>query len=87
MNNSSTHVFKTLAFSVSAAFAAAGAGSAWAAGPKAAAAGVAVSADSAQAQVWSASSGTVGVRWNRELASDLGMALGAASGRFAQLSG
>ena len=47
----------------------------------------AVGAEMAQAQLWSASSGTVGVRWNRELASDLGMALGAASGRHAQLSG
>ena len=47
----------------------------------------AVGAEMAQAQLWSASSGTVGVRWNRELASDLGMVLGAASGRYAQLSG
>ena len=39
-----------------------------------------------KAQYWSASSGTVGVRWNRELARDLGLVLGAASGRQAQLS-
>ncbi len=37
-------------------------------------------------QHWSASNGTVGVRWNRELASDIGLVLGAASGRQAQLS-
>ncbi len=40
----------------------------------------------AKAQFWSASSGTVGVRWNRELARDLGLVPGAASGRQAQLS-
>ena len=40
----------------------------------------------AKAQYWSVSSGTVGVRWNRELAADLGLVLGAASGRQGALS-
>ncbi|ANB17977.1 Hypothetical protein I596_1955 [Dokdonella koreensis DS-123] len=35
---------------------------------------------------WSAWGGTVGVRWNRELADDLGLVLGAANGRHAQLA-
>ena len=35
----------------------------------------------AKAQFWSASSGTVGVRWNRDLASDIGLTLGAAVAR------
>lgn len=39
-----------------------------------------------KAQHWSAWGGTVGVRWNRELASDLGLVLGAAQGRHARLS-
>jgi hypothetical protein len=39
-----------------------------------------------KAQHWSAWGGTVGVRWNRELASDLGLALGAAQGRHSALS-
>ena len=38
------------------------------------------------AQQWSAWGGTVGVRWNRELASDLGMNLGAAIARQGGLS-
>lgn len=38
-------------------------------------------------QHWSAWGGTVGVRWNRELAGDLGLTLGAASGRHAELGG
>ena len=37
-------------------------------------------------QYWTAASGTVGVRWNRELAADLGLVLGAASGRQGDLS-
>ncbi len=37
-------------------------------------------------QHWSAWGGTVGVRWNRELAADLGLQLGAANGRHAELS-
>jgi hypothetical protein len=37
-------------------------------------------------QHWSAWGGTVGVRWNRELASDLGLTLGAAVNRQAELS-
>ncbi len=40
----------------------------------------------AKVQHWTASGGTVGVRWNRELAADLGLVLGAASGRHAALS-
>ncbi len=40
----------------------------------------------AKTQVWSVSSGTIGVRWNRELAADLGLALGAAQGRRDELS-
>ena len=39
-----------------------------------------------KAQHWSAWGGTVGVRWNRELARDIGLVLGAASGRHAALS-
>ena len=35
----------------------------------------------AKAQFWSASSGTVGVRWNRDLANDVGLKLGAAVAR------
>lgn len=35
----------------------------------------------AKAQYWSASSGTVGVRWNRDLAGDIGLSLGAAVAR------
>jgi hypothetical protein len=34
-------------------------------------------------QYWSASSGTIGVRWNRELARDIGLDLGVTSGRQA----
>jgi len=37
-------------------------------------------------QHWSAWGGTVGVRWNRDLARDIGLVLGAASGRHAALS-
>jgi hypothetical protein len=43
-------------------------------------------ADTAKSQHWTVSNGTVGVRWNRELASDVGLALGAARSRHAQLS-
>lgn len=39
-----------------------------------------------KSQHWSASRGTVGVRWNRELAADLGLVLGAANGRQPLLS-
>jgi hypothetical protein len=39
-----------------------------------------------QSQYWSAWGGTVGVRWNRELARDLGLVLGEATGRQAELS-
>jgi hypothetical protein len=35
---------------------------------------------------WTAAGGTVGVRWNRELASDLGLGLSPARGRHAELS-
>jgi len=37
-------------------------------------------------QTWTAWGGTVGVRWNRELAADLGLTLGTASARHARLS-
>ena len=77
MNMSRNQVFKALAIAI----AAASAGGAMADKLPVAAVGA------ERAQHWSASSGTVGVRWNRELARDLGMALGAASGRYAQLSG
>jgi hypothetical protein len=40
----------------------------------------------AEAQHWSAWGGTVGIRWNRELAADLGLKIGAAQGRHAELS-
>jgi hypothetical protein len=40
----------------------------------------------AKVQTWSAWGGTVGVRWNRDLARDIGLTLGAASGRHAELS-
>lgn len=84
MSISRNQVFKALAIAI----AAASAGSASAAKPLALAAKPQAATASAEpAQHWSASSGTVGVRWNRELANDLGMALGAASGRYAQLSG
>ncbi|MDP2004772.1 MAG: hypothetical protein Q8K45_03785 [Rubrivivax sp.] len=46
----------------------------------------AAAAGAERAQHWSVSSGTVGVRWNRELSRDIGLVLGAASGRQAQLS-
>lgn len=39
-----------------------------------------------RAQYWSASSGTVGVRWNRELAADIGLVLGAPTHRQGALS-
>ena len=39
-----------------------------------------------KSQVWSAWGGTVGMRWNRELAADIGLTLGAASSRQADLS-
>jgi len=77
MNMSRNQVFKALAIAI----AAASAGGAMADKLPVAAVGA------ERAQHWSASSGTVGVRWNRELARDLGTALGAASGRYAQLSG
>lgn len=41
----------------------------------------------ARAQHWTAWGGTVGLRWNRELAQDLGIAIGEARGRHAQLGG
>jgi hypothetical protein len=43
-------------------------------------------APAAKAQHWSAWGGTVGIRWNRELAADLGLVIGAAQGRHADLS-
>lgn len=41
----------------------------------------------ARTQHWTAWGGTVGLRWNRELAQDLGIAIGEARGRHAQLGG
>ena len=38
------------------------------------------------AQYWSAWGGTVGIRWNRELAADIGLNLGSANARHAELS-
>lgn len=43
-------------------------------------------APAAKVQAWSAWGGTVGMRWNRELAADIGLKLGAASSRHAELS-
>lgn len=40
----------------------------------------------AKVQAWSAWGGTVGMRWNRDLAADIGLTLGAASSRHAELS-
>lgn len=68
-----------LAWAVAAAWAATG--TAVAKGPHPAATAA------AKAQHWSAWGGTVGVRWNRELAADLGLKLGAPRGRHAELSG
>jgi hypothetical protein len=51
---------------------------------QASAAGTAAATE--KAQHWTVSSGTVGVRWNRELAADIGMRLGEANSRHAQLS-
>ena len=76
MKFSAHHVFKTIVV-LSAALAAAGA--------QAASAAADTAPSSAKAQFWSASSGTVGVRWNRDLAADIGLALGAAQARHAQL--
>ena len=39
-----------------------------------------------KAQTWTAAGGTVGVRWNKDLAGDIGMVFGSASGRQTQLS-
>lgn len=51
------------------------------AGGAIAADGKAAAKPSVKAQHWSASSGTVGVRWNRDLAGDIGLTLGAAVAR------
>lgn len=58
--------------------------SAWSQAPAAPARTQADSA--AKTQYWSARGGTVGVRWNRELAADIGLQLGRALGRHAELS-
>lgn len=60
------------------------AGAAIAAGPVAKGAAPAAAAE--KSQTWSAWGGTVGIRWNRELAADLGIRIGAAQGRHAELS-
>ena len=64
------------------------ASAALAAGPvaKAPAAKAAVAPSAEKAQHWSAWGGTVGIRWNRELAADLGLSIGAAVGRHTELS-
>ena len=55
--------------------------------PSHAAAVTAVAATTAKSsQTWSAWGGTVGLRWNRELAGDIGLTVTAAAGRYAQLS-
>ncbi len=79
MKGSSRQVFKVAALVLASAFASGVAN----AGP-AAAAGEAKG--SAAAQHWSAWGGTVGVRWNRELAADIGLRLSAATARHAELS-
>ncbi len=48
---------------------------------------VAAAPAAAKAQTWSAWGGTVGIRWNRDLAGDLGLKIGAAQARHAELSG
>ncbi len=55
-------------------------------GARGAATASAKPAPATQAQHWSAWGGTVGIRWNRELAADLGLRIGAAQGRHAELS-
>jgi hypothetical protein len=47
---------------------------------------VAAAPAAAKAQTWSAWGGTVGIRWNRDLAADLGLKIGAAQARHAELS-
>ena len=76
MNSSNKRVFKFLVLVI--AFACAG--GAFSASSKAPEPGA------QKAQHWSVWGGTLGVRWNRDLAGDLGLVLGAASGRQAQLS-
>ena len=44
-------------------------------------------AATAKAEQWSAGGGTVGVRWNRELAADIGLAIQASNNKLPQLSG
>jgi hypothetical protein len=53
---------------------------------KTSAAAPAVATASAKAQHWTAWGGTVGVRWNRELAADLGIRFAATRGRHAELN-
>ncbi len=76
MRTSSKSVLKALAFAMAGL---------WASGVCAAPAKAAATG-AEKAQTWSATSGTVGVRWNRELAGDLGLVLGAATGRHLELS-
>ncbi|MDP3615403.1 MAG: hypothetical protein Q8R98_26495, partial [Rubrivivax sp.] len=83
MNISGTRVLKTLALALALAMAGV-MGSVFAAPAAKTKAAVAKGAE--RAQTWTASSGTVGVRWNRDLAGDIGLVLGAASARHAQLS-
>lgn len=76
MKVSGQRVFKALVVAMAAATAM---------GVQAAGAKSAAATASAKAQHWSASSGTVGVRWNRDLAADLGLTLGAAQARHARI--
>ncbi len=76
MSISSQRVVKALALALASAFACATAAQAAPAAP----------AGAEKAQNWSVRGGTVGMRWNRDLAGDLGLALGAASQRHSQLT-
>lgn len=78
MNISSKRLLQALALAIA---------SAWAFGAHSATPRAAAPAAAAvKVQYWSASGGTVGIRWNRDLAGDIGLTLGAASGRHAALS-
>jgi hypothetical protein len=76
MNISSKRVFNAMALAVAAVVAAGGFSAQALAAP----------ATGKTQQSWSASRGTVGVRWNRDLVGDLGLRLSPAVGRHMQLS-
>jgi hypothetical protein len=77
MHTSSKRTFKALGIALASALALGAISADLRAAPAAA------SADK-PTQVWSAGNGTIGVRWNRDLAGDLGMALGVAVSRNGQ---